>query len=537
MYVSAVLAVIVGVLVWIFYRQRKQKYSFFKDRGIPGPQPNILFANAVQLQELGPSQTVRKWTQKYGSTYGYYESANTPVLVTSDLDVIQQVFVKEFSKFSARKLFAIGDDPSKPENISMFLAEGFRWKRLRSIVSPAFSTNKMKKMTPLVQDCIGTMMESLDAKNKQGKTFDILQIFQGLTLDVIASVAFGIQVQSQSNPSDPFLVACRHVFSRLQPDKMPFAVKAMLTSAVALPEFKSFLRVLFAPVKNAWMTGFLKKKCMEIIKDRKQNPTGRPDFLTIMLAAETENIDFENERSVYRNEAITEEKTTNTSVLSGGKMFAKRLTINEIKSNSELFLIAGYETTSNALGYAAYELALNPDKQEKLQENIDEFTPDGEAPNYTNIQKMQYLDMVLNEVLRLHPIAPSVTSRRCLKDVMINGILVKEGVSILPDVLTIHNDPEVWGPTDPSLFDPERFSPEAQENRHPMAFLSFGAGPRNCIGMRFALLEAKLALANVMKKYTIVKTDEMEVPLMTSEGGTITPAHGVKVMIQARNEN
>jgi cytochrome P450 len=171
-------------------------------------------------------------------------------------------------------------------------------------------------------------------------------------------------------------------------------------------------------------------------------------------------------------------------------------------------VIAGYETTSTALSYVTYVLAIHPEEQQKLQEHIDTHF-DGETehdmPSYDAISNMDYLDMFVRETLRMYPIAPIVVNRQSTEEFNIEGIgKIPAGTRIAVDMYSLHFDPDLWGPVDPHTFYPERFATK----RHPMAWIPFGAGPRNCVGMRFALIELKMALVRLLKTYSIIDCGE-----------------------------
>jgi thromboxane-A synthase len=202
----------------------------------------------------------------------------------------------------------------------------------------------------------------------------------------------------------------------------------------------------------------------------------------------------------------------------------RKLTIAEIASNIHLFskkylfldnshyhciiVIAGYETTSTALAYVTYVLATHPNEQYKLQEHIDtHFAPDSEhtVPSYDMVSQMDYLDMFIRETLRMYPIAPVAINRLSTEDFHIKNLgVIPAGTCITVDIYRLHFDPELWGPVDPHVFHPERFATK----RHPMAWIPFGAGPRNCVGMRFALTELKMILVRLLKTYSIIDCGE-----------------------------
>ncbi|CAF1253788.1 unnamed protein product [Rotaria sp. Silwood1] len=191
-------------------------------------------------------------------------------------------------------------------------------------------------------------------------------------------------------------------------------------------------------------------------------------------------------------------------------------------------MAAGYETTSTALAYATYELARHPEVVKKLQDEInqlpfnndDEF--DKERKKYSDydlVMQMPYMDMFISEVLRMYPIGNMFIQRCASKDTVVQGITIEKGNLVHADVYSIHYDRELWGPEDPYVFFPERH----KIKRHPMAYLPFGAGPRHCIGMRFALMEIKLLLVQLLRKYTILPGENLEGKFNIGERTAITP--------------
>ncbi|ELT88169.1 hypothetical protein CAPTEDRAFT_144600 [Capitella teleta] len=208
--------------------------------------------------------------------------------------------------------------------------------------------------------------------------------------------------------------------------------------------------------------------------------------------------------------------------------------MQEIKTQSMIFMLAGFETTSTALGLAAYQLATNPEKQKKLHMEIDELLANEEDISYSELSSLPYLDMVFRETLRMYPIGMTVVNRECMQSSTIQGIEIPAGVNIQVDMTSVHHDAETWGPTDPLKFEPERFSPEIHDSRHPMAWIPFGAGPRNCVGLRLGMMEFKVVLARIMKKFEFVRCAETEDSLTLAEKGTITPKHGVFIKVVSR---
>merc|ERR550519_2419869 len=194
----------------------------------------------------------------------------------------------------------------------------------------------------------------------------------------------------------------------------------------------------------------------------------------------------------------------------------KKTLIDEanIVATAMVLLIAGYDTTGVTLSFAAYELANHPDIQEKLREEIDEaFEEAGDKmPDYSIIQNLPYLDQVIHETLRHHTIV-GYNTRSSVGDYTLPGtnIHLKNNDMVALNVMALHMNPKFY--PNPEVFNPENFSKEAKAGRHPYTFLAFGQGPRGCIGMRFALLEAKIALAAVVRKFNLTKSEKTTEPL------------------------
>merc|ERR1719187_175731 len=171
-----------------------------------------------------------------------------------------------------------------------------------------------------------------------------------------------------------------------------------------------------------------------------------------------------------------------------------------------IMLVAGYDTTGMTLSYLTHELAKNPEVQQRLQEEVDDAfdKAGGSIPDYYTIQGLPYLDQAIRETLRLHTLVSQV-SRICTRDYTLPGtnITVKKDNLVMVNAIGMHMDPKYY--PNPEEFNPDNFSKEAKASRSPYTFLGFGQGPRSCIGMRFALLEAKVAMVMLLRRFTFVR--------------------------------
>ncbi|CAF3156814.1 unnamed protein product, partial [Rotaria sp. Silwood2] len=196
----AILLILIVFYGWHVHRA----YSFFTRLNIPGPSPRFFVGNFLEiLQTKRLSLKIQEWTKKYGRIFGYFEG-HTPILVVSDPDILQDVFIKSFSSFASRRYFPFADPHAK--NVHLFAATGLRWKRQRFVINPTFSSLKLKQMSPLINRSIDSFMDRLAEQHRCDQPFDIYDLFKRFTMDTIWSCGFGLDTDMHNNPNDPYFV-------------------------------------------------------------------------------------------------------------------------------------------------------------------------------------------------------------------------------------------------------------------------------------------------------------------------------------------
>ena len=175
----------------------------------------------------------------------------------------------------------------------------------------------------------------------------------------------------------------------------------------------------------------------------------------------------------------------------------------EIIAQCMIFFIAGFETTASAITHCLFELATNPDVQERLKQELEESLQ-GLDPNSNEyydmmMNKIDYLDAVIKETLRIYPPLVRVERRVGVDGYKLGGVQLEKGQMMYACVYALHHNAEYF--PDPERFDPDRFMPENKHLIVPYSYMPFGQGPRNCIGMRFALQEIKVCLAKIVTQF------------------------------------
>nr|XP_048289410.1 cytochrome P450 3A11-like isoform X2 [Myodes glareolus] len=452
------------------YRLGTQNHDIFKKQGIPGPKP-LPFLGTMLNYYKGIWKFDVECYKKYGKIWGLLDGP-TPLFIFADPNMIKKVLVKEcYSVFTNRRDMG----PLGRMSNAIFLAKDEEWKRIRALLSPTFSSGKLKEMFPIIEEYGDTLVTYLRREAEKGKPINMKKVFGAYSMDVITSVAFGVNVDSLNNPKDPFVEKAKDF---LKIDFFhPFFFSILLCPS--LIQIYEMLNVSMFPKKSIEFF----KKFVERMKENRlaSNQKHRVDVFQLMI--DTQNNSKDNESH-------------------------KALTDMEIVAQSIILIFASYETTSSTLAFALHSLATHPDIQKKLQEEIDMALPNKEPPNYDKVMEIEYLDMVLNEVLRLYPVGMRL-DRFCKQDVEIDGVLVPKGSVVVIPVYALHHDPQYW--PEPTELRPERFSKENKGSINPHVYLPFGNGPRNCIGTRFALMNMKLALTKVLQNFSFQPCKETQI--------------------------
>ncbi|KAL3120382.1 hypothetical protein niasHT_009207 [Heterodera trifolii] len=197
-----------------------------------------------------------------------------------------------------------------------------------------------------------------------------------------------------------------------------------------------------------------------------------------------------------------------------------------------MFLLAGFDTSANTLSLVSHALALHAEVQAKVQDEIDSVCFD-EDPTYEQLSQLKYTEAVVKETLRLLPIATNVLNRTCCQTTTLGDITVEKGSAVVCAIFFRCITTKPCGERTRTNFD-QKGGSKQEGNNNCHRFYAFGGGPRICIGMRFAMIEEKLALVRILRKYSIVQTADTEKELAFSGQSVITPK-SVTVGLQLRD--
>jgi len=416
----------------------------------------------------------------------------SPTILTLDIEFVKRILIKDFSHFEDRGVYY--NEKDDPLSAHLFALKDEPWRKLRSKLTPTFTSGKMKFMYPTVIDVgnrfTSTLTNILNTSNGTA-TVEIKDLLVRFTTDVIGTCAFGIECNSLYDPNSQFHnMGQRHFASQRNSPLV-----GILTQI-----FDNAARFLGVKQLHDDVSEFFMKVVLDTMKYREENNVSRNDFMDILLK--------------LKNQEHSGDGNKNT------------LTVNEIAAQAFVFFIAGFETSSTTMNFSLYELALNPSIQNKLRNEINSVIErhDGKL-SYEAMMDMPYLDQVINESLRKYP-PLGIVFRRVTKDYHVPeyNFTLKRGTLVWIPAYAIQHDPENY--PNPDEYDPERFTTEQVRQRNSVTFLPFGDGPRNCIGMRFGMMQARIGLIMLLRHFKFTLSSKTPVPLKLQKNTFILAPEG-----------
>ncbi len=413
----------------------------------PGPSGNPVFGIALHfrrdplgcLHSLMPYGGITRYHFMLG-IHGYFLSH--PDYIKHVLQDNNQNYSKRTLTFNLLKLL-VGN--------GLLTSEGDFWRRQRRLAQPAFHRQRLASFGSMMTDSTLAMLERWESR--AGGPLDLDREMMALTLQIVGKALFSIDLSGDSKTvGEAFTEANRYIGDQ---SVNPFAVPYARIPTPGNRRFHRSVRMLDGVVNK-------------IIDERRRNDEDRSDLLSMLMLARDEETGERMDNRQLRDEVMT-------------------------------LLLAGHETTANALTWTWYLLSKHPDAAQKLRAELD-LVLRGRTPTMDDLPNLNYTRMVIEETLRLYPPAWGVT-RMAINDDEIGGYRLPARSVVGFSMYSMHRHPDYW--ENPEQFDPERFTPERSANRPRYAYFPFGGGPRQCIGNSFAMTEAQLILATVAQRFRL----------------------------------
>jgi len=421
---------------------------------------------------LNPIQVLSRYTERFGDTFRLYLGGLKEVIVTTNPAVIQHVLKTNAENYQKSEI--------QVKRMGHFLGKGLltthgeAWRTQRRLIQKGFDRKQLEALSSIMQDSLAESLREFDRQVSTGP-IDIYPHLMKMTFAMVARSLFGAKLKDE----DIDMVS--HTICTVQ-------------------EF--IVRQTLQPYLNPWF---------EVSGELRRHEDMRARADSVLLAYIRQRRNQEPGHDLLQ--------TLMDARYSDGEGMPDELVLSE----SMQLLVAGHETSSNALSWLLYLLSSRPDCLEKIRQEFDSVL--GDSPiSYTHVPRFEFTTQVIQEALRLYPPFWMV-DRLAVADDRAGDLAIRRGSTVIVFVYGAHHAPLHW--QDPERFDPERFTKANEKQHTPFTYLPFGAGPRGCIGGNYATLQILMILSVLLRRY-----DFQLSPGQTVEARPMVilrPKHGIRM--------
>ncbi|CAG9839079.1 unnamed protein product [Diabrotica balteata] len=464
------------VIITTLYLLKDWIRRFILAHRLPGPKGQV-FMSEFQNNPALFFNNVRKWSKTYGPIYRLNFSYIYFTVNISGPEQLEKILLQtknnkkgQTYKFVTRWL---GD--------GLLTSNGTKWQKRRKILTPAFHFKMLEQFLNTFHAETKKLVNILEKETQQPWT-NILPIISKMALLSITDTAMGISLNEEESNADQKYIA---TISQHRDVLFKRFTRPWL--------YRNFIYYTFTSL------GRLEKKLISdlqsftdnIIKERKKT------FKRFEVDDETSWI----------SSAFRKSKFVFLDILLNANIYQQSIDDQGIRDEVNTFTFEGHDTTSVGMCLTLMLLANHKDYQNRIYHEIIDVIGDNSEPDINQINKLKLMERFIKESLRLYPVLPFM-SRKLEEDITIDGYRLPKGILINIHLFDVHRNEKYW--PDPEKFDPDRFLPENCVNRHPLAYIPFSAGIRNCIGQKYAMLEIKAVLCGILRHFILEPVDKPE---------------------------
>lgn len=440
----------------------------------PGPKGKPILGNLPDFWKDNLGFLLRL-AREYGDIV-HYHLLTERVYQLNHPDYIQEVLVNQADKFNKAPL----DKQIFSQSLGngLISSDGEFHRAQRKLMQPAFHSRRIETYAQIMTDFTTRLL----AGWRESHTLDVHEAMTHLTMLIVSKALYDADVASSADG----IAEAIHVLNKVGEDQ--YQQGYVVPGWIPIPQNRKIKRAVQK----------LDSVMMPIIEQRRASGEDKGDLLSMLLLAQDED--------------------------TGGRM-----TDQQVRDEAVSLFVAGHETTSNLLSWVWYALSQHPEIEAKLHTELDAVL-DGRTPALRDLSLLPYTDMVIKETLRLYPPAWILNGRTPTEDVEIGGYTIPRGSLVFLSPYVMHRDPRNFA--EPEQFRPERWADGLEKRIPRYAYFPFGGGPRVCIGNQFALMEARLVLATIARRYRLTLEPNQQVipdPLIT-----LRPRYGIRMRVVER---
>ncbi|KAJ3652024.1 hypothetical protein Zmor_018025 [Zophobas morio] len=445
---------------WFLFLQKYKSLSV-----IPGPRPIPLLGNANDLGQTPQAffNNCSKFMKEYGDVFRLYIADECKIFV-ANADFLEQIMSSNVHITKSRGYSLL----KKFVNYGLLTSTGSKWKTRRKMITPTFHFKILDQFLEVFNASGDILVDKLSQEVGKPST-DLYPYINLFSLDVICETAMGVKMSTQEGENSEFVDSLRGWLDIF-----------MVRFFSAWKRYDSLFKITSEHSLNEHYLNVLQKYSSTVVERRRSEKAQEKKEVT--------DSDFGIKRKVALLDMLLESE------------YNQSLTNDDITEEINTFMFEGHDTTTSGICFALLALADHPEVQDRVYEEIEATVGDEKYVTMKQLQDTRYLEMVVKEVQRKYSAVP-IVERQLEVDAKICGVDFPKDTTLTLYLYGVHQNEKYF--PEPEKFDPDRFLPERQSERHNYAFVPFSAGARNCIGQKFAMLDMKVTLIKILQKYKV----------------------------------
>ncbi|XP_018331831.1 cytochrome P450 4g15 [Agrilus planipennis] len=531
-----------ALILWYAYWKLSRRHMLELAERIPGPKGWPMIGNALEF--IGSSPTIFK--RVYGHSFDFESVVKVwigPKLMIflfdpRDVEIIlsSHVYIDKSTEYRFFKPW-LGD--------GLLISTGQKWRAHRKLIAPTFHLNVLKSFIELFNANSRATVEKL--RKEGNKEFDCHDYMSEATVEMLLETAMGVSKKTQEQSGFEYAMAVmkmcdilhlRHTKVWLRPDLIFNLTKYGKNQESLLSIIHGLTTKVIKNKKEAFNKG-IRGSIAEVPKELKINQETKDEEPVTQKTTSVEGSSFgqsvglRDDLDVDDNDVGEKKRLAFLDLMIEASQNGVVITDKEIKEQVDTIMFEGHDTTAAGSSFFLSMMGIHQDIQDKVIQELDEIFGDSDRPaTFADTLEMKYLERCLMETLRLYPPVP-IIARQLQQDLqLVSGdYKIPAGATVVVGTFKLHRRADIY--PNPDKFDPDNFLPERTANRHYYAFIPFSAGPRSCVGRKYAMLKLKILLSTILRNFKI-KSDIGEKDFQLQGDIILKRAEGFKIRLEPR---
>ncbi|XP_055371265.1 cytochrome P450 4g15 [Condylostylus longicornis] len=426
----------------------------------------------------------------------------------------------------------------------LLISTGHKWRSHRKLIAPTFHLNVLKGFIDLFNENARNVVDKL--KKEGTKTFDAHDYMSEATVEILLETAMGVPKKTQKSGYEYALAVMKlcdilHMRSRgiiWRSDFLFSLSKTFKEQGRLLDIIHGLTNKVVALKTDAFKKGVrgslatVSKESVTSVFSSKQSPN-KESSVEGLSFGQSAGLKDDLDVDMPDNDIGEKKRLAFLDLLLESSQNGGLITNTEVKEQVNTIMFEGHDTTAAASSFFLSLMGVHQDIQEKVIAELNEIFGDSDRPcTFQDTLEMKYLERCLMETLRMYPPVP-IIARHLNEDLKLKSgpYTIPKGASVVVTTYRLHRDPNIY--PNPDVFNPDNFLPEKQANRHYYAFIPFSAGPRSCVGRKYAMLKLKILLSTILRNYRVF-SDLKESDFKLQADIILKREEGFKVRLQPR---